>query len=372
VLTLHGPNRLAAIAAFIASGILILAASAGRAAAQIQVPAGQAQPSPPAAGAPAANDGRISIDVEVTDKLGHPIPGLDAADFTLLDNNQPAKLLDFSAVDAHGPTAGLVHVVIVVDAINTGITVVGREREQLGEFLKQDGGELSHPTSIGFLADSGLKMQQGFTQDGNVLFASLDKANSELRIIGNSAGFYGAAERLQKSLGQLSQLAAFEAAKPGRKLIFVISPGWPMLASAGVQEDMKQRTWVFNSIVELSTVLREAHVALYSLEPFELGRRNPFYYQSYLKPVSKVSQAEYPDLALQVLAEHSGGLALVSGNDIKAEINTAIQDANSYYALTFAAAPATERTEYHSLQVKVDKPGVTVRTTAGYYVKANP
>lgn len=371
MLTFHCPNRIALVIASFASGFVFLAVSWSDLIAQNAVPAAQTQLGPPAAGSPPPA-GRISIDVEVSDKLGEPVRGLEAADFALLDDNQPAKLLDFQAVDAQGPTADQVHVVILVDTINTGITTVAREREQLGEFLKQNGGELAHPTSIGFLAESGLKMQTGSTKDGNAILATLDKANSEIRAIGASAGVYGAVDRLERSLSQLSQLATFEATKPGRKLLLFISPGWPMLARAGNQEDDKQRTFVFNTIVQLSTDLREAHVVLYSLDPFNLGRSNPFFYQSYLKPVSKVSQAEFPYLALQVFAEHSGGLALIGGNDIKGQINTAIRDANVHYTLTFEAAPATERTEYHAIQVKVGKPGVTVRTTAGYYVKAKP
>jgi VWFA-related protein len=327
-----------------------------------------AQPAP----AESAASNRISIDVEVSDKQGQPVRGLQASDFTVLDNNQPVNPVEFHAIEALGTSAGNVHVVIVVDTINTGVLTAGREREQLTEFLKQGGGELSNPSSIAILSERGLKAAKGSTRDGNQLLASLDQSQSELRIEGRSAGFYGAADRLQQSLSQLGQLASFEATQPGRKLLLFISPGWPLFAGAGFQEDTKQRTWVFNTLVDLTNGLREAHVALYTLDPFNLGRTNPFYYQNYLKPITKISQAEYPYLGLQVLSEHTGGLVFVTGNDIKGEINRAIQDASAYYALTFASAAPTEKTEYHALQVKVDKPGVTVRTSAGYYVKANP
>jgi hypothetical protein len=48
-----------------------------------------------------------------------------------------------------------------------------------------------------------------------------------------------------------------------------------------------------------------------------------------------------------------------------------LRDATSYYSLSFEAAPAGEGTQYHALRVKVDKPGLSVRTTAGYYVQAS-
>jgi VWFA-related protein len=326
----------------------------------------QAAP-PPLADVSPVNSQRISIDVEVNDKLGHNISGLKLEDFTLLDNKQPSKILAFREVDTRNSTADPVHVLVVIDMINTGFDAVAREREQLGEFLKQDGGHLAHPTSLAMLTEKGIKLQQASSLDGNVLQASLNGANSELRMVGRSAGFWGAEDRLNWSLNQLTQLVAYEATQPGRKLAFFISPGWPMLPGAGDNASNKQRQWTFNAIVGLTNGLREANVTLYALDPFQLGRTDPFYYQSYLKGVTNVNKAEYPDLALQVFAAHSGGLVMVSGMDILGDINTAIRDANTCYRLTFEAPPADRRNEYHELRLQVDKPGAIVRTTAGYY-----
>jgi VWFA-related protein len=344
---------------------MLLLGGAAAAGSQVQGPV-QGAPAPPA-DASLVGPQRISIDVEVNDKLGHSISGLKAEDFTLLDNKQPSKILDFREVDTRNSTADPVHVIIVIDMINTGFDAVAREREQLGEYLKQDGGRLAHPTSLAMLTEKGIKMQQASTLDGNVLLASLDGANSELRMVGRSAGFWGAEDRLNWSLNQLTQLVAFEATQPGRKLAFFISPGWPMLPGAGYDATTKQRQWTFNAIMGLTNGLREAHVTLYALDPFQLGRTDPFYYQSFLKGVANVNKAEYADLALQVFAAHSGGMVLISGMDILGDINTALRDANACYRLTFEAPPADRRDEYHDLRLQVDKPGTIVRTTAGYY-----
>jgi hypothetical protein len=217
------------------------------------------------------------------------------------------------------------------------------------------------------LGERGIKMRQDSSLDGNVLLASLDGANSELRMVGRSAGFWGAADRLNWSLNQLTQLTAYEANQPGRKVAFFISPGWPMLAWAGVEASEKQRKWAFNAIMGFTNSLREADMTLYSLDPFQLGRTDPFYYQTFLKPVTNQNKAEYGDLGLQVLAAHSGGLVEVTGMDILGELNTAMRDASACYRLTFEAPPADRRNEYHELRLQVDKPGAQVRTTAGYY-----
>ena len=326
------------------------------------------QTAPPAQPLPAQiDDHRISIDAQVTDKQGHAIHGLTVEDFKLLDNKQPAKILDFRETDARTSTTDPVSVVIVVDMINTGFQVVAREREQLGEFLKQDGGRLGHPTSIAILTEKGLKLEKVSTTDGNALLTSLNGANSDLRIEGRDTGIYGAADRLEWSLGQLSQLAAFEATKPGRKLAFFISPGWPLLSWAGLDATTKERQWTFKSIVDLTNGLREARVVLYTINPFEIGRTNTFYYQNYLKGVSKVNDAEYADLGLQVLATHTGGQVFVTGMDIKGELNQAVRDANSFYTVVFEKPPADRPNEYHDLHLDVDKPATVVRTTSGYY-----
>ncbi len=314
----------------------------------------------------------ITLDVFVADSLGHPSHGLEQQSFTLLDNGQPRQLTNFRAVDpATDPDA--LHVLLVVDMVNNTVTQVARQREQIGEFLSQDGGKLAHPTALAVMTETGVKMMNGYTQDGHALLDTFQKVQNSLRPVGRSAGFYGAAEHLQESLTGVGEIAAFEAKQPGRKLVFLIGPGWPLLINAGIEETDRQRAWVFDTLVQISNSLREQHVVLYSLDPFGLGAEgghtDPFLYQSYRKPVVKVNQAEYPYLAQQVLAEHSGGRALISSNDTLGDINSAMRDAGAYYELTFEAPAAAKPNEYHKLEVRVNKPDVQARTNSGYYAQ---
>jgi hypothetical protein len=48
---------------------------------------------------------------------------------------------------------------------------------------------------------------------------------------------------------------------------------------------------------------------------------------------------------------------------------TKIADAGSYYALSFDSAPGGNPDEYRSLQVKVNKPGLTAGTNTAYYAQ---
>ena len=154
-----------------------------------------------------------------------PIEGLQESDFTLLDNNQPQKLLGFRAVDAAVPKSDPVQVVIVVDMINADAVTVAREREEVGAYLKANGGELPNPTSIALIEASGVKVSAGFDAAGKLAARILQSNAIGIREIGRGGGLYGATENAQKSLLQLGQLIQYEGKKPGRKLVVGCQPG---------------------------------------------------------------------------------------------------------------------------------------------------
>ena len=330
--------------------------------AQIAVP-------PAPASSPAQTECRdcLHIYAETTEKSDKPVGGLQAADFTLLDNNQPVRMAGFKAIDAAHPPADPVQVLIILDAINSDYLVVARERDEVGAFLKQNGGKLAYPTSIAVLTENGLKMSEGPSQDGEALLEALNATRTELRKIRTAGGAYADGERMQICYDQFSHLADIEKVQPGRKIVLFVSPGWPLLAYAARDIDMDHRQSNFDIIVRLSNGLREAGVTLYVLDPSNGGNQNTYEYQGFLNGVTKPIQAQYANLAAQVLAEHSGGRVIVNGNDIKGEINNALRDLTAYYELAFEPASPGESTEYHALTLKVDKPRVKVRTTAGYY-----
>jgi VWFA-related protein len=86
-----------------------------------------------------------------------------------------------------------------------------------------------------------------------------------------------------------------------------------------------------------------------------------------LTSANKVEGGGY--LALQVLAAQSGGLVLNSSNDLEKLFASCVLDAKAYYTLSFDAPPADHPNEYHSLEVRVNKPDVKVRTRTGYYAQ---
>jgi VWFA-related protein len=321
----------------------------------------------------ARNDRHIQLDLIVTDKSGRQIPGLQQQDFTLLDNKLPQKILSFAEVGA-SPAAPEPpsEVVLLIDTVNTSFQSVSYERSQVEGFLKQNGGKLAHPTSIIFFADLNTQVQTVPTRDGNALVADFEKNETALRTIRRSQGFYGAVERLDLSLRTLGTLAAYESRRPGRKLLVWISPGWPMLSGPRIDLSNKEQQDLFQSVVSMSTALRQARITLYGIDPLgtaDAGGGRTFYYESFLKGVRKANDVAAGNLALQVLAVQSGGRVFNSTNDLTGAVESCATDASNYYVLTFDAPPAEHPNEYHGIEVKTDKPGLTVRTRTGYYAQ---
>ena len=308
---------------------------------------------------------RIYLDVVVTPKSGPPVAGLQQQDFTVLDNKVRQPITTFHA---SGGSQSPIEVILLVDTVNLSYERVAWERGEIDKFLRANGGRLAQPTELAFFSDEGTQIQEGFSTDGIELSASLDHYAVGLRNIRRSSQYEGF-DRFKLSMTALRELAGREAARPGRKIILWVSPDWPLLSGPRIDLDAKQQQQIFANIVDLSTQLRLGRVTLYSIDPLgsSEGVGRDFYYESFLKGVSKPSQAVFGDLGLQVLATQTGGLALNASNDVASLLHTCLADTEAYYELSFDPPPGDRRDEYHRLEILVAKPGFIARTRQVYY-----
>lgn len=213
-------------------------------------------------------------------------------------------------------------------------------------------------------------MQPRPSVDGNAQAEVVHQIKGHVSSINPAMGGDGMVERFRISLHQLSSIAENEALRPGRKLLVWIGPGWPMLDHPIEGDPTSSQRHNFDGIVELSTRLREARMALYSVQPEQGGVGNAIYtttYQMFLKAVKTPRDAESGNLALKVLSTQTGGLILGPDNNVAGQIDRCIDDANAFYRISFNPPTAEHADEYHELKVQVNKPGVTVRTNTGYY-----
>lgn len=312
----------------------------------------------------------LSLAVAVTDKAGHPVPGLTQKDFSVTDNRHPAPILDFHAV-SNTNAAASTQVIFVIDEINLDFNGVAQARDELSRYLGSHS-PLPIPASIILLGDQAERGSGSPTRDGAMLAQELHSASSGLRVIHRSGGIYGAVERLNLSLGAFRGFIAAEGNQPGRKLIVWISGGWPFLAEPGNTYDEQQQREQFGIVVDLTNELRKAKVTLDTIDPRgtqAAGTFQAWQYTAYLKGVRHASDVQIANLGLQVLAVRSGGLVLNGSNDVSAELAQCVREFESYYAITIPAAPATEKIDYHALRINLSQPGLTAHTTAGYYTE---
>jgi VWFA-related protein len=354
--------RYVRLARFVRTGWLgcaIFAALLCGAAALAQQNAAPAPPAPPA-------DRKITLDVVVSPKSGPPVADLQQQDFTLLDNNAPQTITSFKPVPGREAP---IRAVVVIDGVNATFQTVSVARLEIGKFLRAEGGRLAYPVALVIFTDKGPQSLGDFSTDGNALSAELDKADVALRSITRAAGFYGATERTDLSIRTLNQLAGKLEPIPGRKIVLWVSPGWPLLSGARVELDSKQEQSIFAEIVSVSTKLLQGRVTLYNVNPLGTNESldNASYYKDFLKGVSKPSQVAVGDLGLPVLATQSGGLVLNFNNDIASLLQEALSDSAPYYELSFDPPPGDKRDEYHHLELKLAKPGLTARARQGYY-----
>ncbi len=221
----------------------------------------------------------------VTDGAGRPVAGLQQQDFTLLDNKKPRPIPFFRAVDGsiglagqlssagNGANNGIgadppVEVILLIDATNNSLQNIVYERSQVATFLRQNGGHLAQPVTLMIFSELGVKAQPRPSTDGNMLADWLDKSESTIHTVPRSGG-YDAIERRALSMKTLRSIAEAETPKPGRKLLFWIGPGWPMLQSSSYRMAATMQRNLFNVIVDTSRALREARITMYLVNPMD-------------------------------------------------------------------------------------------------------
>ena len=210
-------------------------------------------------------EGLIRLDVTVHDENGDPVSGLTPTDFTLLENNKPDKILSFRAFDAASQTTEPpVELILFLDTVSLSESQASVMRRETAKFLRQNGGHLSQPVSIFWLAASGLwippQAQPSF--DGNGLAEALEYG-SELQSIWSARNAQRAGTPDPSFLNFLplrtfGWIASAERQTFGRKILVWIGPSSTMGTGAGQN--------LFDTIVWFSTrccARRESHFTVF-------------------------------------------------------------------------------------------------------------
>jgi VWFA-related protein len=350
-------------------------------------------------------EGIIHLDVSATDREGKPFSGLAAKDFTLTDNGVPQKIVSFAA--SNQPTnedERLTEVMLVLDEVDLSPVHLELVKDESIKFLRQNGGHLGEPTSVYWFTASGLYETAAPTTDGNALAEDVAHHNSHRTVwaVSRSHDPFVTPEsnpgevcqlcqpqsyaRWVRSLRAVYSIAIERRGVPGRKLLLWMGFGW--LAVHGSEQ---YKDAAFPWLVELSTRIREARMVISQVtvrtEPFT-ARTEPYTARTRTEPTASDFKDTYKDylagvrtpseleergfgpsshFALPVLAIQNGGLVVDEFSEISRSIEHCVEDARVFYTLSFDAPYAAQPDEYHDLKVQIEAPGLSARTTTGYY-----
>jgi VWFA-related protein len=135
---------------------------------------------------------------------------------------------------------------------------------------------------------------------------------------------------------------------------------------------------VFNATRDAMVAATRANVAIYAVDPRGLTGfgdelidiQAPSQIPGGIGPTTLLEELRLSQDSLRTLAEQTGGQAFVNSNDFTAVFNQVVRDNTSYYVMGYY--PANERRDgrFRTIEVKVTRPGLQVRSRRGYFAPA--
>ncbi|MEY4095254.1 MAG: hypothetical protein RLZZ53_2453 [Acidobacteriota bacterium] len=258
----------------------------------------------------------VPVYATVIDASGRLVPDLEQSDFTLLDNGKPAEMILFSN-ESQPFTA-----VVMLDtsaSMTANLKLLNRAAEQfLLRLLPVDRAQ------VGAFNDK-IQLSGEFTNNRDALIGALNDL------------YFGNPTRLNDAIG-----ASLDALKEvdGRRVVLVFTDG----------EDTSSRTG-FKTVLERA---RDEETMVYSI-----GLESEYF--NGLRVVRS-----RPSRDLRKISDETGGgyFELTKTADLAPTFTRVAQELRSQYLIGFA--PAQLDGKVHKLELKVNKPGMTVRARKSY------
>jgi VWFA-related protein len=332
----------------------------------------------------------VVLDVVVTDKAGHLVPGLTRDDFTIYEDQVTQSIRSFEGPEQHSlppnlvasainSTADLAKVpsapvtVLVLDELNTRFEDMSFARNSLQKYLDAQPATLTQPTALIAATNTKFQLLQDYTLDRQAVLAALKKHFPEYpwRLMQSGKGGPGAAERLAMSLGSLEQIAEASSGHPGRKNVVWVGRGFPAI---NLQDSTdSEAASIQHAVQHVIGVMRDARITLTTIDPtvntstiVDIETPEDMDVAQNENGVNPMSGG----VSFQALAPATGGRAYLSRNDLDAEIGTSIRDGGNYYTLSYAPTGESRAAKnYRHIHIKMSRPGLTATTRNGYYIE---
>jgi VWFA-related protein len=323
----------------------------------------------------------IAVDAFVTDRAGNPVPNLTVDDFELLEDDKPQSITSFTEVnipihppEPYVPNAAEPDVatnlagegrlyVIALDEVHPEYAL--KARRFLHTFIE----EHFEANDIGIVVSVGRSRagdMQDFTGNRRLLLSAIDKFTggfpgfddppqtqtsnprdqaSALRALMESlAGLRGRRKAVLYVTQQVGQ-SSMDTGARGRANV------WDVIDYRGGVRSIE-----FDDLRAAMTAAMRGGVSFYTIDPEGLCA---------LDCPSGSENLERMD-GLRKLAVSTGGFPVVSSNLFEQAFSRIVAENSNYYVLGFSSSNDKRDGRYRRLQVRMKRPGLTVRFRDGY------
>ncbi len=355
----------------------------------------------------------VEIDANVVDAQGNFVRNLTREDFQIIEDGKPQSLTAFSMVDLpierpdpplfakaaippdvvsnRSPFDGRVFV-LVVDDLHTRFNRTARTRAAARQFVERYVGAND---MVAVINTSGFgKAMQDFTTNRQLALRAIDaamgnKADSSVAAAlqdyymnrdarGAASNANAAFNEMQRynnarnTMRTLRSLADYMAGMRGRRKAVV-------LFSEGINYNVvdpinnPHATDVQREIRDLIAAATRANVNVYTVDPrgvatgvedaIEIGG---FPADGSINTSQMAEELRLEHDSLRVVADETGGFAVLNQNDFRTAFSRILEDNSSYYVLGYYPTNDKRDGKFRNVQVKVLKPGLRVRATRGY------
>ncbi len=362
----------------------------------------------------------VQIDAIVTDKKGNHIEDLSPADFEMLVDEKPQPLTYFKRIvlyeaperekaqpNVNEPTLTQMPtrqieeqnvrrtIALIVDDLNLSFSSVAFAKASLKDFVAN---QMREGDLVGiFRTSGGLGIYQQFTSDKRILYAAINKIVFPLNGVGVGAfamnfespkernGVFNtpaekarermdnpqkaAAERvaenaenfretifLSGTMGALNYVTRSLRPLPGRKVAIALSDGLS-----------PKDPGFFARVRNLIELANRSGVAFYSVNV--KGQQVPGWTDAAFESAGQQRDSGESGIndVLRTLAYETGGLALYDNNDTAELLKRSADDNRSYYLVGFDPEDEKFDQKFHKIRLRVNRPGLTVRTRNGFF-----
>ena len=408
--------------------VLLVLIAGGTLPAQEKPPA-----APPSQGMPpVAESVEVSvtnIEVVVTDSKGNRVPGLTKEDFQVFQDGVPQTVSNFYAVSGgkvlleDGKTVSLeepvtsptkaeippelqARYILYVDNLNIQPQNRNRMFKRLKEFVYQTVGKQAEAMVVVF--NRSLKVRRKFTADPSEVIQVLEQIEGEtggatsqvgerkdaLQKI-NDATSAGQAEAVARQYAQayrndlefavdgIRDTINGLAGIPGRKVLVYVSEGLPAQVGLELYDTIQQKfregatplsSFEFDMNSRYLSLVQAANaqgVTIWALDASGLQVDDMVTAENRtmdVRPSAFVTRTN-TQAPLQMMAEQTGGMAAINTNDWKSSLDDLAADFSNFYSIGYRSTRASVD-KPHSIEVRVKRKGLTVRTRRGLLEKS--